>query len=102
MALTLDEIVIKLKGRAPKFNFEQRLEHLKNVDHIYEIVAGDKELSSWNILDLVKPDVIVLGYDQRELQKDLLKHTKEKWLNIKIIVAPPFEPEKYHSSIINK
>mgnify|MGYP001567774805 CR=1 FL=1 len=101
VVLTPDEVVFLLKGHAPKFNFEERLKHLKSVDGIDEIIKGDLTLSSWAILDRVKPDVIVLGYDQQTLQEDLLSHIQEKGLNIKIYIAAPFEPEKYHSSLLN-
>ncbi len=102
VALTPDELVLMAKGHLPKFSFEERVEHLKNADHISEVIVGDAQFSSWHILDKVQPDVIVLGYDQKELEKDLARHIKEHGLDFKIYVASPFEPDKYHSSLINK
>lgn len=102
VALAPDELVLKAKGHLPKFNFKERVEHLKNVDGVSEVVIGDAQFSSWHILDKVKPDVIVLGYDQKGLEKDLARHMKERNINIKIFVVAPFEPNKYHSRLLNK
>jgi cytidyltransferase-like protein len=102
VALTPDELVLKAKGHLPKFNFEERLEHLRQLDSVSEVVVGDAQFSSWHILDRVKPNVIVLGYDQQGLEKDLARHIKLHDLNLKIHIASPFEPDKYHSSLLNK
>lgn len=102
VALAPDELVFKAKGHLPKFNFGKRVEHLKNIDGVSEVVVGDAQFSSWHILDKVKPDVIVLGYDQKGLEKDLVRHLKANNINIKICVVPPFESDKYHSSLLNK
>ena len=102
VALTPDKLVLKSKRHLPKLNFEERVGHLKNTDAVSDVVVGDAQFSSWHILDRVKPDVIVLGYDQKGLEKDLVRHLEARKINIKIIVAAPFGPDKYHSSLINK
>jgi len=54
----------------------------------------------FKIIEEVKPDVICLGYDQhdRNLQNELRKRN----LKIKVVRLKPFNPEKYHSSLLNK
>ena len=100
--LTQDHVVERLKLRLPKKNFAERFDHLKKEDIVDEIVIGDAELGTYDVVKRHKPDVIALGYDQAGLGSDIEHHKKEFNWQLKIEILKPFEPEKYHSSLLDK
>lgn len=97
-----DHIVEYLKGRLPSKNLVERLDDLKREKLVDETALGDAELSSYEVIKKCRPEVIVLGYDQDVLKKDLERHLKDFDWQPKIVVAGPHEPGKYKSSLLNK
>ena len=55
--------VKKIKGQAPLHNEKERLEFLRHIDLVDEVVLGDKR-DMYKVVQKIKPDVIALGYDQ--------------------------------------
>ncbi len=80
-----DKTVVKLKGKKPVMNEEERralVEALKPVD---EAILGFEEFSIGGIIERVKPDIIALGYDQDYVEKLVREYLREKGLNIQIV-----------------
>ncbi|MEM2525141.1 MAG: adenylyltransferase/cytidyltransferase family protein [Candidatus Methanomethylicaceae archaeon] len=76
-----DSTVIKRKGHPPIMNEEHRralVEALKPVD---KAILGKEDFDIFSIIEEVKPDIIALGYDQKEIEEILLN----KKIGIKII-----------------
>ena len=48
-----------------------------------------------------KPDIIALGYDQKEYVKELRKDLKNKKINIKIIRLKPYKEHIYKNYLLN-
>lgn len=97
-----NHIVLHLKGRLPQIDIGERLAHLEAEDNVDEVVIGDKELSSWEVIKKYQPDVIALGYDQEILREDLEKHVGDFGYVPEIVVLSGFEPNTCHSSLLNK
>ena len=98
-----DSIVKVLKGELPKNNEVERIEDLLKIPEIDRVLLGDPELSTYNILKEVNPDVVFLGYDQNILYEDLKKKIKNGDLNeMEIVFGTPHKPDELHSSIIKK
>jgi len=98
-----DQIVLVLKGKLPKHNEVDRIKSLLKVPEVDLVLLGDPEMSTYNILKEVKPQVIFLGYDQQDLEKNLNKMIQNKILpEIEIIKGTAFQPETFHSSLLNK
>lgn len=97
IALTPDEIIHEIKGRFPKHNFEERKQMLEKEKVASEVISGDKKLASWEVLKKHKPDIIALGYDQKKLEKSLRNELENFDFKPKLVIIPPFKPEKYHS-----
>lgn len=100
--VTPDHAVEQLKGRLPVINLHERIDHLKEEDHIDEVVIGDEDLGSWEVVVRYQPDVIALGYDQQLLKEDLEKNLTKLGISPEIKILDAYEPEVYHSSKINK
>ena len=65
-----DHIVHMLMGSIPTKNLADRFEHLKNTDGVDEVVIGDAELETWNIVKRHKPEVVAFSHDQETLMDD--------------------------------
>lgn len=102
VALAQDHMVEHLKGHLPKLNFVDRFEHLEKEDGVDKVVIGDAHIGIWGVVEKYQPDVVALGYDQSMLQKDLARHFRGSAVHPEVRVMRSFEPEKYHSSILEK
>ena len=92
----------RVKGKAPFFNENERaalLRALRCVDHV--VLGGKKDLFA--VLKKVKPDLIVLGFDQRADEKKLKEKIKEFDLKAKVKrVNAAFKPLKHKSGVLKK
>ncbi len=100
VCLARDVVVLKLKGHNPQQGEEERREELAESSSVSEVIYGDREIGSWLSVELLKPDVIAFGYDQRELKQELMNWLSEKGKKIEIVDILPFQPERYKSSLI--
>ena len=100
--VTRDEVVSSLKGRPATRDMENRADELRTEDHVDDVVLGDTELNSWEVIKKYRPDVIALGYDQTELKHALESHLEYFHWPIEIQVMRPHKPDAYHVSILNK
>jgi cytidyltransferase-like protein len=71
VAVAQDHIVEHLKGNRAKVNLNERIEHIKQEDAVDEVIIGDKELSTWEVVKEHQPAVIAIGHDQNTLQENL-------------------------------
>lgn len=103
VALARDEVVKKLKNKNPKEKAATRKRKLLKLGLAGKVYLGDKTLGTYKILKKIKPNLIILGYDQDELYKDLKQKLKQKGQKPKLLmIRKSFHPEKYHSRILNK
>ncbi|PIO05084.1 FAD synthase [Candidatus Woesearchaeota archaeon CG08_land_8_20_14_0_20_43_7] len=94
-----DATVEKVKGRKTHYDEQTRLMHIRAVTCITKVMLGSLD-DKYAILDIVKPDIIALGYDQKffidKLEEELVKRN----LKTKIIHLGPYKPQIYKSSKI--
>lgn len=96
VVVTLPEAVKTLKKRYPKYSFEERTAALSAYNPQLKVVAGDSKLGSWEIINKYNPEVIFLGHDQRELDRELDK------FKIPTVFIEALLPEKYKSSLLHQ
>lgn len=101
VVLTPDLIVQKMKGRLPRYSFNERKSVLEKENYISEVLEGDGELGSWKILTKTRPNIIALGYDQKKLKNSLEDYLSKAGSIIKLISINSFHPDKFKSSLIN-
>ena len=98
-----DNIVEKIKSRVPTNDELDRLNTVLNIKEVDLAYLGDREQGIYNILKEVNPDMIFLGYDQQDLNNDLKEKIKSGYLpNLELIFGKPYQPDLFHSSILNK
>jgi FAD synthetase len=85
VVLARDSNVLREKGRRPLIPEEQRkyiVESLKPVD---KAILGNESLDNLKIVEKIKPDIIVLGYDQDWDEKSLEKELRNRGLEVQVI-----------------
>ena len=98
-----DSAVLALKNKKPCESEAVRLASVRAVAGVLDVVLGDAEQGAYTVLKNLKPDVILLGYDQNWLERDL----KEKMTSGALSAVPlarldPYKPEQFHTSIIQQ
>ncbi len=92
-----DEISEKIKNRKNIFNQNQRIKYIKNLKISDKVLKGSNK-NPFKILIEIKPDIIVLGYDQ----KAPIKNIKALLPKCKILRAPEFKSHVFKSSLIKQ
>ena len=93
-----DSTVEEAKGRKPVMPENQRrilVESLKVVD---EAVLGLKDFDIGNVIKTIQPDVIALGYDQKDMEQRVKEYVERNQLNVKVVRVGKFEAEELDSS----
>ena len=98
-----DSEVKFLKGKSPIHDEVKRINNLLDVPDIDSVFLGDLEQGTYKMLKEVNPDIIFLGYDQKQLFESINNAIKEGILpSIEIKFGNPHNPETFKSSILNK
>ncbi len=90
----------KFKNKLPKHSLKERIEFVRDIGYVDKAIAGDMEQGNYKIILSEKPDIICLGYDQKELAKDLKRWMKTGNAKIPLKFLKPYAPGKYHTSIL--
>ena len=101
IAVAQDYVVEYLKGRLPKLGFGERVDELRKEKLVDKVVMGDTELGSYEVVLKHRPEIIAIGYDQEAFRKNLEENLKKFDWKPEIKIIPPYEPKKYHSSLLN-
>lgn len=98
VVLSRDESIRRIKGREPRTDEDARLELLKREELVDHVVLGHKD-DFFKIIEMEMPDVLVLGYDQRTFDEEMIQREiakRKQRVDIKRAVA--LNPAKYKSS----
>lgn len=91
VAVARDEHVMLLKKKVSRFTQQQRLDSVSKYPGVHESLLCDSDLGSFKIIEIVKPDIVVLGHDQNALQSALLGWLTAHNLQTRIVRAKKFE-----------
>ncbi len=98
-----DSVVEKMKGKLPVHSEADRIKALVNEAEIDLVYLGDQEEGTYKTLKELNPQVVFLGYDQQALFDSISMAMKDGLLpHMETLYGKAYEPELYHSSIINK
>ncbi len=101
VSVARDVNVKKTKGKSPIFSEKKRVDHVRALKIANKVVLGGTT-DPWPHIKKEQPDVIALGYDQRDYVGNLLAQLQKNKLNAKVMRLKPFRPEVFKSSIIRK
>ena len=97
VVIALDKTIEKVKGRKPKYNERQRLEHVRELPMVDKAVLGF-EKDPYEIIEEINPDIICLGYDQDSYSENLKEKLAERGMQPQIIRLGPYKEGIYKSS----
>ncbi len=97
-----DHVVEHLKGELPKINLAERFQHLRETDNVDAVIVGDSELRKWDVLDIHRPQIVALGYDQEAIREELENYFKDKDWQPTIKMMKAHEGGKFHTGLLNK
>jgi len=101
-AIAQDHIVERLKGHLPHYDLADRIDALSKEADIDEVVLGDAEMGTYEVVLRARPHVIALGYDQEALRQDLEESMHRFDWEPRIVVLKPHEGDALHSSFLHK
>ncbi|MBS7610658.1 adenylyltransferase/cytidyltransferase family protein [Candidatus Bathyarchaeota archaeon] len=97
-----DETVEKTRGKPPIIPEDARKFIVENLKPVDEAILGFKPPSIEKVLATVKPDVVVLGYDQEYLKKMLEEAVRRLGIKVEIVKMDKFKDYTPNSSSIIK
>lgn len=93
-----DKTVLSRKGRMPILPEDQRRELVRSLRVVDKAMLGHAHLDLLGILRDVKPDIICLGYDQKQIKASVAELLKRENLGIRLVQIPKFGPRGLNSS----
>ncbi len=93
VVIARDETIRRRKGREPILSEEARKYLVSMLKPVDEVVLGYTPPSFEKVIDEVKPDIVVFGYDQDELMNQFKEFAEKRGLKLQIVKA-----RKYFSS----
>ncbi|MDP6704457.1 MAG: adenylyltransferase/cytidyltransferase family protein [archaeon] len=96
-----DATVVQLKNKKATYSEKERRTLVQKEKDVSYAVLGDEELSVYRVINDEHPDVICIGYDQKELERDLRIWLKDKE-EIEVIRLQAYLSDTFHSSLLKK
>ena len=100
VVVATDKTAIKMKKRKPLHSAKLRQELVSSLTMVDLCIVGDEE-DIFKTVDLVKPQIIVLGYDQSHQEKFIIDGCKNINLDVRVARLESPRPET-SSSVIQK
>lgn len=91
-----DSNVLKIKGKLPIHNQTERMRIIKSLKQVDNAILGH-QIDFFRSVEKIRPDLIVLGYDQSLLIEKLLKGR-----GYKVNRAPSYKQEKIKTKYLKK
>ena len=100
VVIARDSTILREQGRKPVIPEDKRRYMIQSLKSVDKTILGNEGIDKMNIVEKIKPDIIILGYDQDWDEQKLERELKKRGLGIQIIRL-----EKYDditSSLIKK
>lgn len=95
-----DVVVLKVKGHLPRYSEQERVDVIKKSGLAEEVVLGSLD-DRYEVVREYKPDIICLGYDQKQSLALLRRKLDESGLErTRIIRLESHKPDIYKSSLL--
>lgn len=93
-----DSTVEARKGKKPIMHEDQRRALVESLKVVDEAILGYENFSMDQVIDKIKPDVIAMGYDQKDMTKAVEEAIMRKGLKIKVVRIGKFGADALDSS----
>ena len=93
-----DKTVLNRKGRMPILPEDQRRELVGSLRVVDKAILGHSRLDLLGVLREVRPDIISVGYDQKQIKVSVERLLREQGLPVRIVQIPKFGSNELNSS----
>jgi len=93
-----DETVKKLKGKAPIIPEDQRRALVEALEMVDEALLGYEEMDLGAVIEKIRPDIIAVGHDQDDIERQTRKIVREKGLKLRVVRIGRFGKKDLNSS----
>lgn len=93
-----DSTVEKRKGAKPIMPEDQRRALVESLKVVDEAVLGFEDFSLDDVIARIKPNVIVMGYDQKDMTKAVEEAIARRGLKIRVVRVGKFGMDELDSS----
>ena len=93
-----DSTVEQTKGRKPIMSEDQRRALVESLKVVDEAVLGYENLDIGEVIEKIKPDIIALGYDQADMEREVKSYVDKHRLNVKVVRIGKFGENALDSS----
>ena len=93
-----DSTVEKTKGRKPIMSEDQRRALVESLKVVDEAALGYEDLDIGEVIGKIKPDVIALGYDQADMEKDVKTYVAKHKVRVEVVRIGKFAENALDSS----
>ncbi|MCR8432919.1 MAG: FAD synthase [Crenarchaeota archaeon] len=97
-----DRNVKRIKGHEPIFGETERLEIVSALKPVDKAILGLDSDNIFEILKVIKPDIVALGYDQKISESELITWAERQGLKLKIVRLPKFSAGISSSSEVRR
>ena len=101
VVIARDDTYETLRHYKPLHDENERLQSVASEELVDEAILGERK-DYYRVIRQHRPNIICLGYDQKDFIDDLEKQLALMKLDAKIIRLESYNPEKLKSSIIKK
>ena len=98
VVIARDSTVEKMKGRKPIMSEDQRRALVESLKVVDQAVLGYEDLDIGEVIGKIKPDVIVLGYDQSEMEAEVKDYVAEHKLPVQVVKTGKYAENALDSS----
>ncbi|MCJ7608362.1 FAD synthase [Candidatus Bathyarchaeota archaeon] len=93
-----DRMVEKTKGKPPILHEEQRRMIVASLKPVDEAILGHEEFDMTLMLREIRPDVVAVGYDQKQIENEVRSVVARKGLGIRVVRIGKFLASELDSS----
>ena len=98
MVIARDKTVLNRKGRMPILPEDQRRELVGSLRVVDKAILGHSHLDLLGVLREVRPDIISVGYDQKQIKASVERLLREQGLPVRVVQIPMFGSSGPNSS----
>ena len=93
-----DETVQRRKGKKPIVPGWERRAIVASLRVVDEVLLGNEEIEMETAIERIKPDVVLVGYDQDDIETRLKKLLEEKGYDFRLVKLGRYGSESFDSS----
>ena len=97
VVVATDKTALKMKKRKPLHSAQLRQELVSSLSMVDLCIIGDED-DIFNTVDLVKPQIIALGYDQTHQEKFIIDGCEKINLDVRVVRLESPRPDTSSSS----